>query len=128
MKFRNVVQAIWPGLWLTHFTLGISVKGDTSVLFQAAAALIWFGCALLLHPCRKWSWWACFVPAAAFSIIGIVFLGGLIHLMIFPENWPDSNRPGALLIPGGLLFLVPSIPLLAHLLVIRRQFYKAKVT
>ena len=127
MKSRNVIQALWPGLWLVGFITQLFTRGDVYLIPMIVVLGVWFHCAASLHPQRRWSWWACLAPLAFAASFGLLLLVSLIHMALFPDSnfWADANQPGALAIIGGLFFLVPSSLLLWHLLAIRSQFYES---
>lgn len=125
MKLHRAIQAAVPAFWSVVFTVGLFIDRDAEGLLFVLPSFVWLACALLLDPRRRWSWWACLCAVAFCALAGIACFGGLIHMACFPTYWAQAEKtsqPGAVLILAGLVFLVPAILLLAHLILIRRNF------
>jgi hypothetical protein len=126
MNLHGMVQALWPGLWLSGIAFMMVRDRDQRFLPMAIVLSVWLVLALALHPRRRWSWWCCLAPLVLLAVLGLGLFFSLILMVVYPDSpyWSNANQPGALAIIGGSFLLTPSALLLWHLFAIRRRFLR----
>jgi hypothetical protein len=115
---KNLVQAIWPSVWLLT-SIGTFFQEKLTGAVLVTGSFFWLISALVLSPKRKWTWWTCLAPLCFAFLLGLVCFGAIAHMFFFGEFWQDSHQPGAVALLGGLYLTIPSALLMVHLLAIR---------